>query len=260
MKGKRRWSFLSHGASQGLTRRDERMCNSDVKLDRIERIEHTVMELVVRALADYFDRAVDSFQYGSDKPEDIAEDVMRDAVEEMGVSKIHHRLGGKVDFKKALYAFLPEPCPVALMLDAKAEDDKERAGDIESVNIQLSQTSMTVLRPREPGSASDIAERGKLGMYVDIEGKELLTVTIIAKYIYATLGENIKALTDIKVACIPNGMLQSRYNPTPCDTIWRAGKGGLNVRVSYGKLQSKAAWRVREITAGSQMPLGKYST
>ena len=83
------------------------MCNADVKLNRIERIEHPVMELVVRALADYFDCATDSFQCGSDQPEDIAEDVMREAVEEMGVSKIHERLCGKVDFKRALYAFMP---------------------------------------------------------------------------------------------------------------------------------------------------------
>ena len=41
-------------------------------------------------------------------PQDIAEDVAREAIEAMGMSGISERLYGKVDVKKAIYVFLPE--------------------------------------------------------------------------------------------------------------------------------------------------------
>ena len=225
------------------------MSDAEMKLDRIERIEQTVMELVVRALTDYYCRAVETFQYEKDLPQDIAEDVMREAVETMGVSKFHGRVYGKVDFKKALYAFVPEPCPVALMLDAKAENSRDRTGERESVAIQLSQTSMTVMRRNRSGS-SDISEQGELEQYINCENLKLLVVTIVAKYIHAMAG-NERALLNIDVACIPNGILQEKYNPTPCDTIWLAGKASSNVRLSYRRLRDKAPWRVRDISTSA---------
>ena len=223
------------------------MSNEEMRLDRIERIEQTVMEFVVCALAEYFDHAVEAFQYESDLPEDIAEDVMSHAVESMGVSKINERLVGKVDFKKALYAFVPEPCPVALMLDAKAENCRERRGDQDSVTIQLSQTSMMVMRRSRAGS-SDILERGGLCYSFKRGDLELLVVTIVAKYVHTMVGDE-KALLAIDVACIPNGMLQKRYSPTPIDTIWLAGKRSSSVRLSYRRLRAKAPWRFRQISA-----------
>ena len=42
------------------------------------------------------------------KAQDIAEDVMREAIEAMGVSGFQERLYGKVDYKKAIYVFVPE--------------------------------------------------------------------------------------------------------------------------------------------------------
>ena len=47
--------------------------------------------------------------------------MMREAIETMGIAGLQERLYGKVDFKKAVYVFIPEAYPVALMLDAKAE-------------------------------------------------------------------------------------------------------------------------------------------
>ena len=57
----------------------------------------------------------------------------------------------------------------------------------------------------------------------------------------------------IIVACIPNGILQDRYNPSATDGIWLAGRNAptlgedFRVRLSYKLLRSKAAWRVQEI-------------
>ncbi len=117
-----------------------------MKPDEIERLEQAVMSLVVQALTDYRDEAVTIFQEEADLPQDIAEDVTREAIEAMGVSGIHDRLYGKVDVKKAIYAFLPESIPVALMLDAKAE----KRNDDRTATIQMSQTSMRV-RMRRSG-------------------------------------------------------------------------------------------------------------
>ena len=103
-----------------------------------ERLERTTKEMVVQALIDYRDQAERIFLEESDKAQDIAEDIVREAVEAMGMAGFQERLYGKVDYKKAVYAFIPEPHPVALMLDAKAEKG------IGSATIQMSQTSMRV--------------------------------------------------------------------------------------------------------------------
>ena len=90
-------------------------------LDELERLEETVMEMVVQAIRDYRKQAAIIFRKETDLPGDIAEDVTREALDAMGVSGISERLYGKVDYKKAVYAFMPAAHPVALMLDAKAE-------------------------------------------------------------------------------------------------------------------------------------------
>ena len=108
--------------------------------EEIENLERAVTSLVVQALTDYWDDAVTIFQEETDQPQDIAEDITREAIAAMGVSGTKDRLYGKVDVKKAIYAFMPEPTPVALMLDAKAE---KKNGD-HTATIQMSQTSMRV--------------------------------------------------------------------------------------------------------------------
>lgn len=50
-------------------------------LDQLERLERTVMVMVVQALTDYREQAVTIFREESDQPQDIAEDVTREALE-----------------------------------------------------------------------------------------------------------------------------------------------------------------------------------
>lgn len=69
---------------------------------------------------------------------------------------------------------------------------------------------------------------------------------------YEEVGQG-RHLCRIIIACIPNGSLQDKYNPTPGDTIWLAGRDAptlgedFRVRLSYKKLRDKAAWRVQEV-------------
>lgn len=50
------------------------------------------MALVIQALNDYRENALTIFCEATDQPQDIAEDVTREAAESMGVSGIHDRL------------------------------------------------------------------------------------------------------------------------------------------------------------------------
>lgn len=217
--------------------------------EEIEKLEQTVLSMVVQALTDYRDEAATIFQEETDLPQDIAEDVTREAVETMGMSGIRVRLYGKVDVKKAIYAFLPEAQPVALMLDAKAE---KLNGD-RTATIQMSQTSMRV-RMRRSGRVID--ETGKLQTRIRHGDKLFNVVTIIAKFVYEEREKEsamVHNLHRIIVACIPNGRLQEKYNPSSDDTIWLAGRNAptlgedFRVRLSYHRLREKAAWRVQEI-------------
>ena len=60
--------------------------------------------------------------------------------------------------------------------------------------------------------------------------------------------------------CLPNGLLQDRYNPTANDTIWRAGRNApsrgeaFRVRISLAALKTKANWRVQAIAADPDQP------
>ena len=203
------------------------------------------MSIVVQALTDYAPQAATIFREETDMPQDIAEDVTREAIEAMGMSRIGERLYGKVDVKKAIYVFLPKPHQVALMLDAKAE---KLNGD-RTATIQMSQTSMTVKMRR---SGQDVNEPGKLDEVIERGTRKFHVVTVIAKYVYTNV-EDFHELNRIIVACIPNGLLQEKYNPSPEDTIWLAGRNAptrgedFRVRLSYEKLRSKEAWRVKEI-------------
>ena len=203
------------------------------------------MSIVVQALTDYAPQAATIFREETDMPQDIAEDVTREAIEAMGMSGISERLYGKVDVKKAIYVFLPKPHQVALMLDAKAE---KLNGD-RTATIQMSQTSMTVKMYR---SGQDVNEPGKLHEVIERGTRKFHVVTVIAKYVYTNV-EDFHELERIIVACIPNGLLQEKYNPSPEETIWLAGRNAptrgedFRVRLSYEKLRSKAAWRVKEI-------------
>ena len=88
----------------------------------IEQLEQTAFSMVVQAFLDYQATAVAIFKEETDLPQDIAEDITREAIEAMGMSGSGDRLYGKVDFKKAIYVFLPAAHPAALMLDSKPKN------------------------------------------------------------------------------------------------------------------------------------------
>ena len=154
--------------------------------EQIERLEQTTFSIVVQALADYRQDAAIIFQEETDQPQDIAEDVTREAMEAMGVSGIRDRLYGKVDFKKAIYVFLPEAHPVALMLDAKAE----KPNGNRTATIQMSQTSMRVRMRR---GQQIIDAPGKLDQEIERNGRLLHVVTVIAKFVYETQSPRTQA-------------------------------------------------------------------
>lgn len=194
-------------------------------------------------MRNYQAKAADIFRNEVEDAKEVAEDVTREAMEALGVSRIDYRLYGKVDYKRAAFVFLPESEQgVALMVDSKAEKD----GD--TITIQLSQTSMEVrhMRGGRPTSAA-----GKLERRIDINGQSLLTVTIFVKYVYAPSIDRGLDLKEIIIACVPNGVLQARYNPSARDeNFWRAGRNApsrgeeFRVRVSLKALAKVDAWRV----------------
>ena len=216
-----------------------------MRLEDIEHLEQAIMSLVVQAMRDYWDDAVIIFREETDDPQDIAEDITREAIAAMGVSGTQDRLYGKMDVKKAMYAFMPEPTPVALMLDAKAEKDNGNR----TATIQMSQTSMRV---RQNRAGRELNEPGKLETTIRRGDRTYRVVTVIAKFVYEEGGPHRK-LHRIIVACIPSGDLQEKYNPTTRDTIWLAGRDAptlgedFRVRISYKKLGDKASWRVQRI-------------
>lgn len=214
--------------------------------DEAERVERAAFSMVIQAMTDYRKQAKTIFAEETDLPQDIAEDITRESIESMGVPGIQERLYGKVDVKKAVYVFLPEPYPVALMLDAKAE----KVNGNRAATIQMSQTSMAVKMKR---FGRIINEQGKLEPEIRRGDRVFYVVTVIAQFLYHETAAGDRHLETIMVACIPNGKLQNKYNPTSDDTIWRAGRDAptrgedFRVRLSYPLLQEKAPWRVREI-------------
>ena len=105
----------------------------------------------------------------------------------------------------------------------------------------MSQTSMRV-RMRRSGVEMD--EPGGLEQVISRGGRSLYVVTIIAKYVYddTATGQELRRLI---VSCIPNGLLQERYNPNASVGIWLAGRNAptrgedFRVRLSY------RLWRIK---------------
>jgi len=214
--------------------------------DHIEEVEQSCLRLVVRAIRDFHAEAVKIFHEETDQAQDVAEDITREALGLLGISRTAIRLYGKVDYKQAIVLFLPDrEIEVALMIDSKAE----KAGS--TARVQMSQTSMEV---RQLRAGRVLLGKGVLPPFIDRGPIKLQTVTIIVKYHYEakTGGSSLKG---VKIACIPSGLLQEKYNPNEHDTIWRAGPDAptlgedFRVRLSFTALAKKAAWRV--VTLGS---------
>jgi len=69
----------------------------------LESIEKGSIRLVTQALCDFREVAADIFRRERDLAQDIAEDITREALDRIGVSKIDTRLFGKMDYKRARY-------------------------------------------------------------------------------------------------------------------------------------------------------------
>lgn len=70
--------------------------------DQMETLEQTSFSMVVQALSDYASQAVSIFREEVDQPQDIAEDVTREAIELMGYRKYICDFTGKL--------ILRQPC------------------------------------------------------------------------------------------------------------------------------------------------------
>src|SRR6185437_4510731 len=138
----------------------------------------------------------------------------------------------------------------ALFVDSKAEKSASVA------RIQTSQTSMRIRQIRS-GNPVDVA--GGLPTVIHKGGDSYLTTTVFVKYFYEE-GEAGNNLRIIRIACLPNGMLQDRYNPNANDTIWVAGPNAptlgeeFRTRLSFNRLQQKAAWRVQDLHIDPEEP------
>jgi len=214
--------------------------------DRLEQIEKASVRLVTQALVDFRDTAVEIFRQEEDLVADIGEDITREALDRLGMSKIDQRLFGKIDYKRARYVFHPEyALKQALFIDSKAEKTGGRA----TATLQTSQLSMTV---RQLRARRVVQVDGTLPRVLDLRGELYLTTTIFVKYDYVESAQ-ANLLKSISVVALPNGFLQDRYNLNCIDTIWLAGRNAptlgeqFRVRLSFPRLKAKANWRVQTI-------------
>lgn len=215
-------------------------------LNRLEEIEKASLRLVVQAVYDYRNTAVEIFREESDLVADIGEDITREALDKMGAAKIDQRLFGKIDYKRARYLFHPNyALRQALFVDSKAE----KVSGQETATLQTSQFSMTV---RQIRAEKQIEVAGSLPKILSIRDTDYITTTIFVKYNYEESDKH-NELKSITIAAVPNGLLQAKYNPSFQDTIWIAGRNApsrgeiFRVRLSFSRLAAKAAWRVQKI-------------
>ena len=212
--------------------------------------------MVVQAVYDFRDEAREFFVHETDLVADIGEDITREAMDRMGTSTIPVRLFGKIDYKRARYVFHPEySVRQALFVDSKAEKI-EGSG---TVTIQTAQTSMSV---RQMRANAPVDVRGTLPQILNVQDADYLVTTVFVKYNYTEDAETSqKSLQSISVTCLPNGMLQDRYNPTPEQSFWLAGRNApsrgesFRARIGLSRLKRLANWRVQEISLTSETPL-----
>ena len=214
--------------------------------DTLEQIEKASLRLVTQAILEYRSLAEEIFIREGDLVADIGEDITREAMDRLGTSRIDRRLFGKIDYKRARYLFLPEfAVKQALFVDSKAEATSAK----NVARLQTSQISMTVKQVR---GGQEITEYGKLPTVLDFNGELFLTSTVFVKYNYVKK-QGSNSLHSTTVVALPNGMLQSRYNPDHHHSIWTAGPNAptrgeaFRVRLSFSRLKGIAPWRVQEI-------------
>lgn len=216
-------------------------------LDTLEDIEKASMRLVTQAIVDFREEASAIFGQESDLSQDVAEDITREALDTLGVSRIPQRLYGKIDYKRARYIFHPDyALRQALFVDSKAE----KMSGASTATLQTAQTSMRIIHVRQ-GSPVDV--QGTLESVIHTELGDFLPTTIFVKYNYTEASNESKALDSITVACVPHAFLQERYNPDAQNTIWRTGRNApklgeaFRVRLVFRLLAERAKWRVQRI-------------
>ena len=223
-------------------------------LNTLEDIEKATLRLVLQAIYDFRDEAREIFFREQDLVADIGEDLTREALDRMGSSVIPVRLFGKIDYKRARYVFHPAySIRQALFVDSKAE----KVSGAGTATIQTAQTSLVI---RQSRSSQDVEEQGTLPTTFEVQGQRFLTTTIFVKYNYRDDGVARNELVSVTIACLPNGMLQDRYNRTPQDTIWLVGRNAptrderFRVRIGFARLKQKANWRVQSIGIAPPTP------
>lgn len=217
------------------------------RADIIENIEKASARMVCQAMLDFAPIAKEQFFLAKDLAGTVGEDVTRDAMENMGMSRVPTaRLIGKIDYKRAAYYFDPAYwVRQALFVDSKAE-----RSDKTSATIQISQTSMRV---RMTLRGADIDEPGRLDCTLLAGNERYLVTTIFVKYLYHVLPNGDNELVSIFIVSLPNGMLQDQYNSSAADTIWRVGRQAptlsedFRVRINFPLLKRKRNWRVQTI-------------
>ena len=212
--------------------------------DVIENIEKLTLRWIFQAVLDFKMESHLIFLKSPDDVKDVAEDITRELLDRLPGYNVPQRIFGTVDYKKARYIILPDQTVrQALFVDSKAEKENRTA------TIQMSQTSMCIKQLRA-GVETD--EKGLLPEISDYSERQYLTTTALLHFMYEDIGD-IHHLREVTLAVIPNGKLQDKYNPTPDDTIWLAGRNAptlgedFRVRLSFEKLKAKAAWRVQKI-------------
>ena len=217
---------------------------SNLDSEGIEEIEKLTLRWIFQAVLDFGMEAHEIFLRSPDKVKDIAEDITRELLDRLPGFNVQQRIYGNVDYKRARYIVLPEKTvKQALFIDSKAEKDNR------SATIQMSQTSMWVRQRRRDRAVN---EKGLLPEISEYGNSHYLTTTCLVYFLYEDEAD-IHHLREVKIAAIPNGRLQNRYNPTVNDGIWLAGRNApthgedFRVRVSFAKLKEKALWRVQVI-------------
>ncbi len=220
-------------------------------LDQVEAIEKLTMRWVFQAMLDFGSEAYEVFQQSEDEVDAVGEDITREVLDRLSGFNIPTRVYGTVDYRKARYVILPAGIiRQALFIDSKAEKTNSNA------RIQLSQTSLQVQQLRGKQQLS-VNEQGLLPIVSSYNGNQYLTTTLFIHYTYSdtpgVTGRSRHILKNIVIAGMPNGLLQTRYNPHENDSIWLAGPNSpkrnetFRTRLSFDKLAAKARWRVQRL-------------
>jgi hypothetical protein len=223
---------------------------SGLTQQQIEDIEKLTLRWIFQATLDFGMQAHEVFLNSPDDVQDIAEDVTREILDRLPGFNVQQRIYGKMDYKKARYVILPDQIVrQALFVDAKAEKDRRTA------TLQMSQISMEVRQNRAGRVIKEIGFLPHVCVYSD---KQYLTTTAFIHFFYEDTNHR-HHLRLATIFCVPNGKLQDRYNPSPDDGIWLAGRDAptrgedFRVRIGFSMLTTKSAWRVQRVEYGEKI-------